>query len=170
MRRRFVALLLLSGGLAVSNGCANARFVEVNKGEGIVAIPSNTNAWPTYYRDKAEKLIRQQCPQGYEIVWEREEVTGQAAHTNSRTEQRGMNIGPIGLGGEERTKSTTNYSDVTEWRIFYRAKGAGPEIVSRAVPMQQPAARTVGPTPCAAAPPGVATPAGYASPVAPPPP
>jgi hypothetical protein len=48
--------------------------------EGVVAIPSNTNSWPNYYHNQAEELIRQNCPNGYEIVQEEECVTGQVAY------------------------------------------------------------------------------------------
>lgn len=129
-------------------GCAKARFVQVDQGYGVVAIPANTNSWPNYYRDQAEALIRQKCPNGYEVVHEEESVTGQVVHTDTRSEVRppptlgiggvdgesgkgksgdhssGMFAGvaiPLG-NAEEKTKQTTHVSDVTEWRIHYRAK------------------------------------------------
>ena len=125
-------LLVALIGLASLTGCANARYVQVDRDSGIVSMPANTNCWPTYYRDHAEALIRQKCPAGYEVVGEEEAVVGQVAHTHSETESRpppAIGIGPLAvpLGkGEERTRETTNYDNVTEWRIYYRAKQPGP--------------------------------------------
>ena len=132
MGRRFVSLLVLLVGVASLTGCAQARFVQVNPNDGIVAIPSNSNSWPDYYRDQAEKLMREKCPKGYDIVLEREEVTGQVAHTNSHTETSGPpTVGFGGLSvavgnGEERTHETTEYSNVTEWRNLLPVEGRRP--------------------------------------------
>ena len=126
-------------------GCAKARHVEVNQQGGVVAIPSNTNSWPNYYRNQAEELISQNCPDGYEIVQEEEFVTGQVARKNSRTKTEraprldlgrfhndaeesdgnttslaGLSI-PLGKTRQE-TNETTRYTDVTEYRIYYRPK------------------------------------------------
>ena len=60
-----------------------------------MAIPSNSNQWPTYYRDKAEKLIGEKCPDGYEVVMEEEVVTGQVTHIESRTKTKeAPSLGP----------------------------------------------------------------------------
>ncbi|MFQ3592984.1 MAG: hypothetical protein SNJ82_07305, partial [Gemmataceae bacterium] len=41
---------------------------------GVVAIPANTNHWPSYHREEAHRLMRLVCPNGYTILHE-EEVT-----------------------------------------------------------------------------------------------
>jgi hypothetical protein len=139
--RSCLALIIVSAiGLAGLGGCANARYVQVDQACGVVAMPANTNSWPFYYRDHAEALIRQKCPNGYDVVHEGEAVTGQVAHTDAQTETRGpptLNLGgadhdkkssafagvAIPLGEtEQRTHETTHVEDVTEWRISYRAK------------------------------------------------
>ncbi len=152
MRRQNAFLLVASIGLSALTGCANARYVKTDQGSGVVAMPSNTNCWPTYYRDHAEALIRQKCPNGYEVVGEEEAVVGQVAHTHTETETTPsptLNLGggkteinkdgnsehgsgafagvavPLGKT-EEKSRQTTNYQDVTEWRIYYRAKSPGP--------------------------------------------
>ena len=70
---RVAALGALLVGLG---GCASARYVAVDADGGIVAIPNNTNCWPTYNRKAAEELMRQKCPQGYVIDREGEAVVG----------------------------------------------------------------------------------------------
>jgi hypothetical protein len=148
MRQQNAFLLVALSGLAALAGCANARYVQTDQGSGVVAMPANTNCWPTYYRDHAEALIRQKCPAGYEVVCEKEEVVGQVAHTHTETETNPsptLNFGggktegnsergsstfagvavPLGKT-EEKSRQTTNTQDVSEWRIYYRAKSPGP--------------------------------------------
>jgi hypothetical protein len=130
--------------VVVLSGCSTARFVQVGQDGGVVAISNNSNRWPTYNRDRAMALIKEKCPNGYEIVAEEEVVTGQVAHTNSTTNTQeapavvlgGANSSngssrssgsfgsiaiPVGTAQQD-TVQTTSYSDVTEWRITYRAK------------------------------------------------
>jgi hypothetical protein len=152
MRVQNTFLLVTLIGLAALTGCANARYVKTDQGSGVVAMPANTNCWPTYYRDHAEALMRQKCPNGYEVVGEEEAVVGQVAHTRTETETNQsptLNLGGVksetnkeghsehGSGAfaglavplgptEERSRQTTNTRDVTEWHIYYRAKSPGP--------------------------------------------
>ena len=135
MRWRAAFLLLGLIGPASLTGCANARYLQVDHDTWVIAMPENTNCWPTYYRDHALALMRQQCPNGYEVVHEEESVVGQVAHTHTETESRpppALSIGGVAsvavpLGNtEEKTRETTNYENVTEWRIYYRAKPPGP--------------------------------------------
>ena len=88
MRWRAAFLLLGLIGPASLTGCANARYLQVDHDTGVIAMPENTNCWPTYYRDHALALMRQQCPNGYEVVHEEESVVGQVAHTHTETESR----------------------------------------------------------------------------------
>ena len=143
MRWHLSLLLALCAGLFFAAGCAKARHVQINGGTGTVAIPANTNTWPNYYRKQAEDLMRQKCPNGYEIVAEEEAVVGQTAHTDTHTESKGppsLTFGgsetkpgkgesssfagvtlPFGKS-ETKTQATTEYTDIKEWRIHYRAK------------------------------------------------
>ncbi len=55
-------------------GCAAIRVVRETPDGGVLALPANTNCWPMYYRDRAEKLMSEKCPGGYridreEFVW-----------------------------------------------------------------------------------------------------
>ena len=143
MRWHLSLLLSLCAGVLCAAGCAKARHVQINGGTGTVAIPENTNTWPNYYRKQAEDLMRQKCPNGYEIVAEEEAVVGQTAHTDTRTESKGPPM--LGFGGTEskpgkgetssfagitlpigksetKTTETTQYTAIKEWRIHYRAR------------------------------------------------
>lgn len=119
-------LLMLPGSLG---GCASARFIQVEREGGVIALPENSNVWPTYYRDKAAAMMREKCPSGYEIVREEEVVTGQTAQVNTQTTTTpppdlvlgGVVAIPMGEA-EHHTQQTTQYRDMTEWRIHYRAK------------------------------------------------
>jgi hypothetical protein len=51
-------------------GCSQVRLVRDAPDGGVVAIPNNTNQWPTYYRNRAEQLMKRKCPEGYVIVSE----------------------------------------------------------------------------------------------------
>jgi hypothetical protein len=132
-------------------GCQSARLVEVRSDGGVVAIPNNSNTWPFYYRDKAEAMLKQKCPNGYVIDHEEEVVTGTVTHTNSQTEteksptllvggksnngdQDSQSFGALAIPvGENRqhTNETTTSTNVTEWRIYYKAK---PATVATATP------------------------------------
>lgn len=135
-------------GLIGLTGCASARYVQVDQEGGIVAIPSNSNVWPSYHRDKAEALMRQKCPNGYVIEREEEAVTGTVAHTSGqtntretptlllggtegRTEKKGRHerssetVGALAIPlGEvaQTSEHSTTYHNLTEWRIYYRTK------------------------------------------------
>lgn len=146
-RMRFLSALMI--GLFTLAGCASPRFVQMDQGGGIVALRENTNVWPTYYRDKAATMIGRKCPNGYEIVREEEVATGTVSHTNSQTDTREAPSALFGGGNnrteksgkqgerssstfggiavplgetQQTTQRTTTVRDVTEWRIYYRAR------------------------------------------------
>lgn len=58
--------------LAGACGCMECRLLHETPEGGVVSIPNNSNQWPTYYRNRAEYLMHQKCPEGYVI--DREEV------------------------------------------------------------------------------------------------
>jgi hypothetical protein len=98
------------------SGCANpARYVVREDTGGIVAIPNNSNAWPSYNRKHAEELMSQHYPEGYEIIREEDTVTGQVTNNTQ--------IKPTLFTGEEQATTNTT-TDHTEWRIYYRPKGS----------------------------------------------
>jgi hypothetical protein len=116
--KRFGAFGLL---FSLLTGCASARYVRLDGNEGVVAIPSNTEA----NRKKATELMSQKFPQGYEIIHEEEVVTGTTAVTQTNTDRKGdpilaaLHIAPV----QETTNQATTYHDQKEWRIWFRSKG-----------------------------------------------
>ncbi len=59
------AALFLIAGLGCA--CGSVRVVSRTPEGGVVVIPNNSDQWPTYYRSRAERLMRQICPAGYVI-------------------------------------------------------------------------------------------------------
>jgi hypothetical protein len=55
-------------------GCLAVRIAEERPDGGVVVMPNNSNQWPTYYRNRAEYLMKQKCPDGYVVVQEEEFV------------------------------------------------------------------------------------------------
>jgi hypothetical protein len=123
---------LLTSGLS---GCASARYVQQGADGGVVAVQNGSNDWPSYNLNKAFKLIEQHVGPEYEIVWQGEQVVGQAT-TNNQNVQRevGTNSEIPFLPAEKTivTNSTTS-RDVTEWRIHYRKRLPGPPAPSGVV-------------------------------------
>lgn len=72
--------------LSAVGGCANVRVVHEAADGGVIALPMNSNCWPMYYRNRAEKLMSEKCPDGYridreEFVWDGKPGTeGHRAH------------------------------------------------------------------------------------------
>jgi hypothetical protein len=152
MNRLMWGLLLVICG---SSGCASqARFIEQNADSGVVAIPSNTDSWPTYNRRAALALIEKHIGPHYEIVERREVATGTATTNNQNVnnEQTWNSSNPLLPANKQTVTTTTTTRDVTEWRIAYRRK---------AMPNS-----TVGANPTPGATPGL-TPAGGVAPAGP---
>lgn len=124
---RPVPLLFLLA-LVAQLGCQTARYVRKDGATGEVAIPSNSNSWPYYNRDQAQKLMSQHFPEGYEVDIEEEAVIGQKTdYSENGTGAgvpirlgRGVGLG-VGIGNKTGTATTTNK---TEWRLRYRRRGA----------------------------------------------
>jgi hypothetical protein len=107
---------------AVSGCMGGARFVHKDVAGGTIAIPENTDMWPTYYRSEAIKMIREQHGANVEIVSEGEVVVGQETRNDQRTENR--KIGPDGkpIGNLTTSINTTSTTDKKEYQIQYRIK------------------------------------------------
>src|SRR5882672_790752 len=100
------ALLLAPLFLAGTIGCGSARYVMQDQHGGVVAIPSNNNSWPTHYRDEAEKMMKQKCPQGYVIEREEEVVVGQTTTDKTDTDTKSYDL-PGGRKSPPSTLTTT---------------------------------------------------------------
>jgi hypothetical protein len=125
MKRGFVWLWL--GMAAFSNGCgSSARYVQKNdlEGTGIVAIPSNTDVWPTYHRREALAKIQEHVGPHYEIISEMEVVTGQTTVSDAQVNTEAMNNrrNPGRLSEFQSVRGSSTTRDITEWHILYRRK------------------------------------------------
>ncbi|HVK16747.1 MAG TPA: hypothetical protein VM533_07340 [Fimbriiglobus sp.] len=121
--------LVLAAAVAVAStvGCANARYVQKIDNEGVVAVPANSDAWPSYNRTNALKLIEQHIGPAYEIVEEREIKTGTATSNvqNTTSEQTINSEVPFLPAEKQTTTTTTTAQDLTEYHIHYRRKAGG---------------------------------------------
>jgi hypothetical protein len=119
-------VLLLVLGLA---GCAGPRFVAQDPSGGVIAMPSNTDYWPTHFRAKAEEMMARKCPQGYHIEHEEEVVVGHSVTGSESTDTQTQdfpgrkNRSDVQLTTTE-TSHTTTSQDITEYRITFRANTA----------------------------------------------
>ena len=116
------SLLILATLIALSTGCNSSRYVMRDGETGIVAIPANTSSWPFYHRTKAEELMAEHFPAGYEVVREEETVVGQTTSFNEQHNDRHVEVHDgVEIGTASSTSSATT-TDETEYRIFYRRR------------------------------------------------
>lgn len=129
--RRILCLLLAPPALMVC-GCFAVRLIENRPEGGVVIMPNNSDQWPTYYRNRAEYLMKQKCPEGYVIVREDEFVDNPLTRDGRKPyEHFEYN------GGYERI---TKY-DRKAYRIVFRR--AGVDEVPVAPPSKKKAAAPV---------------------------
>lgn len=125
-RKLFGAAFLLI--VVTSTGCLHgAREVswDAKSGSGVVAIPENSDMWPTNYRTDAFKMIQQRYPNFNpmtDIVSEHEQIVGQQTQNSERVENR--KIGPDGkpIGNLTTGSTTSTTSDLKEYWIEYRIR------------------------------------------------
>ena len=99
-------------------GCGNtARYVASAPNGGIIAIPANSDEWPTHYRRDAEKLMQAKCPQGYVIDHEEEVSVGTV--TTHQTKADPDPVKGILLG---QKVDATEVHDQKEWHIAFHGK------------------------------------------------
>jgi hypothetical protein len=104
--------------LAALSGCASpARYIERTGESGVVAIPANTDVWPSYNRTEAMDLIRKHVGSNFEIIEEREVATGKTTVNNSQ-------VNNDSTYNRQTGNNVTTTQDVTEWRIAYRRKAS----------------------------------------------
>jgi hypothetical protein len=133
-------------------GCGTARTLSRDSYGGVVAIPENSDVWPTHYRTKAIEMIKKDCPD-YEIVAEKEVVVGSVTTNRESTDVRNQDLTPKSsrYGATLQTTDTTRTRethDQTEWRIYYHKKGAPlPPAPMAQVPPPGPMPPVVAPQP-----------------------
>lgn len=110
-----------------AGGCSTARLVSCDSTGGVVAMPSNTDMWPTHYRKSAEEIMAKKFPQGYVIEGEGEVVVGQRVtdHVTGNNNSAASTL--FGINSENHDTQT---HDIKEWQIRFRAKDA-PAVAAR---------------------------------------
>jgi hypothetical protein len=114
--------------LASAWGCASPHWVMRDGNGGIVAIPENSNHWPTYYRQQADEMIKQVCPKGYAIDREEEVVVGQTVTTQRDTDNHAYDLAPKKSPDQLKlvthtTTETTSTRNVKEYQIAFHGSG-----------------------------------------------
>jgi hypothetical protein len=121
-------LIVAAAALCGASGCASARYVEKSADGGIVAIPSNADFWPIKHMTAAKELMEKHVGPDYEILDQKEVVTGVTTHHNQEIKREPTFNSEVPFLDAEKhtvTNSTTS-TDRTEWRIAYRRRPAPP--------------------------------------------
>ncbi len=128
--------ILCAGACALAIGCGTARYIHKDANGGVIALPSD-NRWN---REKAEKLMKEHVGTGYQVVEEKEVVTGQVTtnHSDTQNELGVHSAIPILPTNKQITTTTTSTRDETEWHIMYR-RGGLPSVTDE--PVQQTGAK-----------------------------
>jgi hypothetical protein len=150
--RSLAIVVLTAFALTGSAGCQQARLVSQDAFGGVVAIPSNTNSWPDYYQDQANKLMREACKGDYVIDRREEVVVGIVRNDNTNTDTQAIPLpGKLGAIALSKTTDTTSIHDRTEHRItFHAAKvapGTTPSAVGGPVPIPPGVPSNIAPAP-----------------------
>jgi hypothetical protein len=130
--RRHIGLLAVLSCSCLSGGCAasqGVRYVYQDGDFGVVGMPENSDAWPTHYRRRAEKLMDAHFPEGHEVVRAEEVVEGE--RTLKLEDSKTAEIGPhlpsalLDVAKIGRSESVTQADTVKikECRIVYRRTG-----------------------------------------------
>jgi hypothetical protein len=125
--RAFVLLLLLL--TAFSPGCAtteSVRYVYQDNDFGVIGMPENTDRWPTHYHRRAEKMMVEHFPGGYEIVRAEEVTEGsrtlkiEGSGTAEINPQVPAELLKIAKFGRTTSRSQADVVKIKECRIVYR--------------------------------------------------
>jgi hypothetical protein len=141
-RRPHMCLFFVLAPLVLAGhcGCSQVRLIRKSPDGGVVTMPNNTNQWPTYYRNRAETLMRQKCPDGYVIDGEKLVADNPAVRDGRKpTEDFDYNGAYI---------KVTHFQRKVYQISFHSAPPGAPPPLPLPAPRKKPAAR-----PPAAAPP-----------------
>lgn len=126
-----VSVLMLLATFAAAGGCAApAKYIEKRADGGVVAVPDDTDCWPSYNRRAALEKIQQHVGADYVITDERRVVVGQTTMGNGQSTTTNHTLNPKNPAyPAQQTQTTTGSStamtqDVTQWQITYQRKPA----------------------------------------------
>jgi hypothetical protein len=125
MRQHTVFALLIP--LVIGCGTTKGvRYVYQDKNFGVIAIPENTDHWPTKYRTQADKLMDSHFPGGHEIVRAEEVVEGsrvlttQGSNVAELAPQLPVDLLRVAKLGHTNSRSQADSLKIKEARIIYR--------------------------------------------------
>lgn len=114
-------LVVVVSGLS---GCASpARVIRQDAASVVVAVPDNTNTWPFYYRDAADRAAAGHIHDPVVTRFERVKV-GEQATTMSDTTRRELGA-HRSFGDVITSTNTVTLSDQFEYHFEYRSNGPG---------------------------------------------
>ncbi|MFM8274456.1 MAG: hypothetical protein ACKODX_19295 [Gemmata sp.] len=130
--------------VALSGGCAApARYIEKKNDTGVVAIPDNSQGWPTNNRRSALELIEKHVGPNYEIVSEGAVPTGRAARAGLPATYEPLNPRNPAVPAQRPIGPNASFQanppelEGTEYRIVYRKTNGSP--AARELQSQEPA-------------------------------
>lgn len=132
MRRSIGLWLVVLASASQGAGCATqegVRYVYQDGDFGVVGMPENSDAWPTHYRRKAEKLMEAHFPEGHEIVRAEEVVEGErtlkleGSNTAELAPQLPASLVNVAKIGRSESRSEVDTIKLKECRIVYRRTG-----------------------------------------------
>jgi hypothetical protein len=112
------------------SGCATpVKVIQQDTNAVTVAIPDNTNSWPSYYRDEATKAATQVLPDVDPVPVSTTRVkvgtlTTSSLDTTHRDIALADNKPPI--GDVTTTRSSTATSDAYEYRLVFQKRSTNP--------------------------------------------
>lgn len=118
------------------SGCASpARIVHQEANSVTIAIPENTNVWPTYYRDEARKMAATAIPNPINNGGQEVKV-GETVTNSQNTDRRdigGQNNKPK-LGELTTSTNSTTVQNKTEYHMTF-VSGSGSSTNNTAPPI-----------------------------------
>jgi hypothetical protein len=119
--------------VVVLSGCVHTdgvRYVYQDRDFGVIAMPENTDYWPTHYRRKGEKLMNAHFAEGHEIVRAEEVIDGErtlkveGSNSAELSPQISKSLLKVLKLGHSTSRSQAETVKVTECRIIYRRSGS----------------------------------------------
>ncbi|HKB01324.1 MAG TPA: hypothetical protein VKD90_03850 [Gemmataceae bacterium] len=118
------------------SGCASpARVIDSGNSRVVVAIPDNTNTWPFYYRDEAQRAALDYIHDPVLVTSSRVKVGEQLTNTQDTTRR---DLGKDKKFGEVVTSTnSSSVADKYEYHLEFRSRG--PVTVTTSDPLNGPA-------------------------------
>jgi len=102
------------------SGCATpARVVDSDRTKVVVAVPDNTNTWPFYYRDEAQRAASEMIQDPVLVSSTRVKVGEQMTNTQDTTRRDFGQKDKPKFGEVVTSTNTTSVSDKYEYHLVF---------------------------------------------------